>query len=266
MNPVRRFAAALREMRWSHVVIELALLITGILIALAVDGWIDGRRDERLERQYLELLSRDLERDLKVLEETLVFEEAQVAASALAYRALRSGAVPPEEREAVAAALGQLTARRTLRLGRATYTDLLSTGNLRLIRNADLRDRIVRLYEANERAQLIRDRNNQEFVDRMYMTYLLDQGLVAPRPDRNLPTLAKPDADFAKRVGLATDARLDRIWQLPPDAPELSVLSGRVWYRGRSSSGAIDQSQQIIAEIGTVQHAIATELSTRRWP
>jgi len=25
MNPVRRFAAALREMRWSHVVIELAV-------------------------------------------------------------------------------------------------------------------------------------------------------------------------------------------------------------------------------------------------
>ena len=67
MNPVRRFAAALRERRWSHVVIELALLITGILIALAVDGWIDGRRDARLERQYLELLSRDLDRDIKVL-------------------------------------------------------------------------------------------------------------------------------------------------------------------------------------------------------
>ena len=105
MNPVRRFAAALRERRWSHVVIELALLITGILIALAVDGWIDGRRDARLERQYLELLSRDLGRDIKVLEETLEFEEAQVAASVLAYRALRSG-VPPEEREAVAAGPG----------------------------------------------------------------------------------------------------------------------------------------------------------------
>ena len=126
----------------------------------------------------------------------------------------------------MAAALGQLTARRTLRLGRATYTDLLSTGNLRLIRNADLRDRIVRLYEANERVQLIRDRNNQEFVDRMYVTYLLDQGLVAPPPDRKLAAVAASDA----------------------------------------SSGAIDQSRQMIVEITTVQRAIAAELSTRRWP
>jgi hypothetical protein len=265
VNPVRRFAAALREKRWSHVVIELALLVAGILIALAVDGWIDDRRDARLERQYLELLSRELDRDIKVLEETLAFEEAQAAASALAYRALRSG-VLPEEREAVAEALGQLTARRTLRLGRATYTDLLSTGNLRLIRNPDLRDRIVRLYETTERAQLIRDRNNQEFVDRIYVTYLLDQGLVAPRPDRKLAAVAASDANFAKRVGLAADASQDRLWQLPPDAPQWSILSGRVWYRGLASSGAIDQSRQIMTEIGTVQHAIAAELSSRRWP
>lgn len=99
----------------------------------------------------------------------------------------------------MASALGQLTVRRTLRLGRATYTDLLSTGNLRLIRNGELRDRIVRLYEANERTQAIRDRNNQEFVDRMYMIYLLDGGFVAPRPTRNLPAVASYDGGFAAR-------------------------------------------------------------------
>ena len=124
----------------------------------------------------------------------------------------------------------------------------------------------MRLYEANERVQLIRDRNNQEFVDRMYVTYLLDQGLVAPRPDRKLAAVAVSDANFAKRVGLATDTRLDRLWQLPPDAPQWSVLSGRLWYRGLASSGAIDQSRQIMIEIGTVQRAIAAELSSRRWP
>lgn len=265
MNPVRRFAAALREMRWSHVVIELALLVIGILIALAVDGWVDDRRDARIERQYLELLSRELDRDLKALDEVLDFEEAQVAASVLAYRALRGG-VAPEDREAVAVALRQLTVRRTLRLGRATYADLLSTGNLRLIRNVELRDRIVRLYEANERAEMIRDRNNQEFVDRMYMTYLLDEGLVAPRPFRNLPALAAYEGRFAARVGMTADASLDRLWRLPPDASQWSILIGRVWERGLVSQGAIYQSEQTIREIEAVRTAISNELSTRRWP
>ena len=265
MLAVRRILDDLRELRWGQVFVELVLLVAGILIALAVNGWIDARRDARVEREYLELLVRDLDRDLEVLKEVEDFERAQVAAAALAYRGVRIG-VPPEDRETVAAALGQLTARRTLRLSRATYSDLLSTGNLRLIRNGVLRDRIVRLYEANERAQTIRDRNNQEFVDRLYVTYLLDHGWVAPRPTRQLSAVASSDRKFADRVALPLDASLDRLWQLPPDAPDWAILGSRLWYRGLVSEGAIELSQKGAAEIRVVRDAIAAELATRRWP
>ena len=265
MMPGRRIAEAVRTMQWGRVAFELALLVAGILIALAVDGWMDDRRDARLERQYLELLVRDLDRDLQTLDEALRFEQAQVTASVLAYRALRTG-VAPGEREPVAAALGQLTARRTLRLGRATYTDLLSTGNLRLIRNAGLRDRIVRLYETNERAQLIRDRNNQEFVDRMYMTYLLDRGYVAPRAARELPTIASSDRSFAERVGVPVATSDDPLWQLPPAAPDWGILAGRVWYRGLVAEAATEQYRLIVEEIRAVRDAIDAELSGKRGP
>ena len=77
-------------MRWAQVVVELVLLVAGILIALAVDGWIDDRRDARVEREYLELLVRDLDRDLEVLKEVVDFERAQVADAALAYRGVRT--------------------------------------------------------------------------------------------------------------------------------------------------------------------------------
>ena len=265
MNPVRRFSDALRELRWAQVILELALLIAGILIALAVDGWIDDRRDERAERRYLELLQRDLDSNLEVLAETLEFEERQAAAAAMAYKALRVGAVPLEERDAVAAALNQLTARRTLRLARATYTDLLSTGNLRLIRNAGLRDQVVDFYERAERALLIRDRNNQMFVDQMYMPYLLDSALVAPRPSRNLPVVSGNDRAFASRVGEAARVGDDRLWQLSPDDQEWNVLAGKVWYRGLASQGALDQSRQLEQDVRTVREVVAAELA-RRWP
>ena len=265
MLAVRRILDDLRELRWGHVFVELVLLIVGILVALAVNGWIEDRRDARIEHEYLELLVRDLDRDLEVLKEVEEFESAQAAAAALAYRGVRMG-VAPEEREAVAAALGQLTARRTLRLSRATYSDLLSTGNLRLIRNSGLRDRIVRLYEANDRAQAIRDRNNQEFVDRLYLTYLLDHAWVAPRPARQLPAIAASDLKFSERVALPLDASLDRLWQLPPDAPDWAILGSRLWYRGLVSETAIDLSQKGAADVRVVRDAIAAELSTRRWP
>ena len=265
MNPVRRLSDALRELRWAQVVLELALLIAGILIALAVDGWIDDRRDERAERRYLELLQRDLDSNLEVLAETLDFEERQATAAAMAYRALRAGAVPAQEREAVAAALNQLTARRTLRLARATYTDLLSTGNLRLIRNAGLRDRVVDHYERAERTLLIRDRNNQMFVDQMYLLSLLDSAVVAPRVSRNLPAISETDRGFASRVGAAGSVDDDRLWRLSPDAPEWNVLAGKVWYRGITSQAALEQSRQLEQDVRAVREAVAAELA-RRWP
>ena len=67
-------------------------------------------------------------------------------------------------------------------------------------------------------------------------------------------------------IPAAAATRAWRLWQLLPDAPQWGVLTGRVWYRGIVSAYAIEQSQQIMSEIGTVQRAIATELSTRRWP
>lgn len=260
MIPGRRFAAALRAMHWGQVLVELALLVLGILIALAVNSWIEDRRDARVEHQYLELLARDLDRDLVTLDEALRFEQTQAANSAFAYRALYGAAVPPDQREAVAQALAELTARRTLRLGRATYSDLLSTGNLRLIRNAALRDRIVRLYENNERAQLIRDRNNQEFVDRMYMTYMLDHAFVAPRATRNLPSISAPDGAFARRVAAPVTTADDRLWQLPRTAADWDILAGRVWYRGLVAEGAIDQYRQIVDDVRAVRGEIAAEL------
>lgn len=261
----RRFAAAVRTMQWGRVLFELALLVTGILIALAVNNWMDERREARAERQYLELLGRDLDQDLETLDEIRRFEEAQVAASVLVFRSLRLG-VAPADREAVAAALGQLTSRRTLRLRRAAYTNLLSTGELRLIRNASLRDSIVRLYESNERAQTIRDRNNQEYVDRMYMTYLLDQGLVAPRPVRSLPSIAQSDSAFADRVGITPRTEEDPLWRLPRDAPQLYVLANRAWYRGTVSQNALFQTRQVVRDIQEVRQAIERELEERHWP
>lgn len=261
----RRFAAAVRTLQWGHILIELALLVTGILIALAVNNWMDQRREARAERQYLELLGRDLEQDLETLDEIRRFEEAQIAASILVFRGLRRG-VALRDREAVSAALSQLTSRRTLRLRRAAYTNLLSTGELRLIRNTALRDRIVRLYENNERAQTIRDRNNQEYVDRMFMTYLLDHGLVAPRPARYLPSVTQSDSAFADRVGITPRAEDDPLWHLPPDAPQLYVLANRAWYRGTVSENALFQTRQVVGEIVEVRQAIEREISERRWP
>lgn len=259
VSPVRRFASAVRETRWTQVFIELLLLVVGILVALAIDGWMEDRRDARTERLYLERLVRDFDQDREVLEEFVEFEERQAADAVLAYRSLCEG-TEVADREAVARALDHLTTRRTIRLARATYSDMLATGNLRLMRDAGLRDRIVKLYEANERWSTIIDRNNQVYVDQMYLMYVLDEGLVNPRPDSNLRPMSAPREEFARRLGLPAAARADRLWSLVADAPERDVLCGKLWYRGFVSVQAIDQAKTVAAQISSVREAVADEL------
>jgi hypothetical protein len=262
--PIRRIASELRRLRWSHILVELLMLIIGILVALAVNGWIEDRADARIERQYLELLVRDLGLDLAVLAEVIAFEERQTADGILAYRALRRG-VDVAGREAVSQALSNLISRRTMRLIRATYTDLISTGNIRLISNAALRDRIVGVYETNERALTVRDRNNQAFVDEMYAQYLLESGLVAPRPTSNLPAGVWVGRDFARRLAVPVDTSNDRLWQLDPHGPEWTVLTNKVWYRTLASANATNQARVMVEDIRAAREAIADELA-RRWP
>lgn len=259
MNPLRRFAAALREMRWSHVVIELLLLITGILVALAVDGWIDDRRDARLERAYLERLEQDLERNVAILDEYVDFEQQQTADGVLAYRALRG--VPGIERERVAQALSNLANRRTLRLLRATYQDLLSTGNLSLVRDPALRDAIVRLYEEADRTIAIVDRNNEVVVEQAYGQPLHQSGLVTPRFPTNLPWLEAQLASLRDQIDLPADPAADRLWQLPADSPELTLLANRVLRRTIVSKVTYAQVEALRAQFRAVHQDVVGRLA-----
>lgn len=260
MNPIGRLAAALREMRWSHVVIELLLLITGILIALAVDGWIDDRRNVQLEREYLERLERDFARNAVILDEYLAFEERQTADGVLAYRALRG--VPGIERESVALALSHLANRRTLRLLRATYQDLLSTGNLGLLRDQALRDAIGQLYEEADRTIAVVDRNNHVLVDQSYGLPLIESGLVATRFSTNLPAMDGQLAALRDRIGLPADPAGDRLWQLPVNSPERTLLANRVLRRTAVSSITHAQVEALRVQFATVHEAVVARLAT----
>jgi len=262
MNPLRRISEQLRQMRWAQVMIELLLLVLGILIALAVDDWVQSRRDARMERDYLQLLVRDLERDDEILREFIGFEELQVKDGVEAYRALRT-TVEPADREAVAGKLSRLSSRRTLRLVRATYTDLVSTGNLRLISNPVLRDRVVKYYEESDRRIAIVDRNNQFFVDQSYAAHLSNTGLIAPRPNNNLRVSHAALAEFAARMGVPIAAGSDPLWRLSTNAPEYEVLVGKVWQRTSVSFQAINSAKVAAEQAAEVRQAISAELAAR---
>ena len=59
------------------------------------------------------------------------------------------------------------------------------------------------------------------------MTHLLDLGYVAPRPSRDLPTIAAPDQAFAERAAVPVSVKDDPLWRMPPSAADWGILARR---------------------------------------
>ena len=124
---------------WATILIELLLIVIGILIALSIDGWVQDREDRRTELTYLGVLSRDLDLMAEQLQVYIEFETS-IAESGAAVLKLLSGEGYERQGEVLREHMSNMSSRRTLRLSSAAYTDLTSTGSLRLIRSRSLRD------------------------------------------------------------------------------------------------------------------------------
>lgn len=170
-NPTRSLATSLLDRRWVTFTVELVLVFVGILAALSVDGWVTERENRKSERIYLESLARDLSQFESELKEQIQFEDGIIRTGKSAYKILLQ-AEPGEHALALGPMLTHLYDRRTVFLESAAYTDLISTGNLELIRDRSLRDRIIRYFAMMERSELIIEKNNSFFVDGDYGDFL----------------------------------------------------------------------------------------------
>lgn len=128
--------------------LEVLLIVTGVLIALGVDAAVGVVREARLEQEYLRALQVDLTDDLIELDEAL--EELDTREQAAAYlRDAIAGANPTQvETGRFLRALDRAGFYARFQPRRATIDDLLSSGNLRMLSDLDLRLQLLRYHEA----------------------------------------------------------------------------------------------------------------------
>ncbi|HSL70715.1 MAG TPA: hypothetical protein VK864_10770 [Longimicrobiales bacterium] len=136
---------------WRYTFGEIAIIVMGILIAIALDNCNDARNARRLESEYIARLTEDLRTD------TMTFGFVD--------RALTRKVAALSHADSIInarAALGDtLTFLQDLinaanfswnqpRVRTTTFQELQSTGNLRLISDPEIRAMIVRYYTSAE--------------------------------------------------------------------------------------------------------------------
>lgn len=243
---------------------ELVLIVAGILIALAVDGAISERRDRAAARESLELVREDLRLLVEQVEEFRRFNEALLASGARVTRSLSTGSALPRTAETWQD-LVAITNRRTLRLPRAAWDELVGTGNLRLLEDASLRRDLVRFYETVARDQEIVSRNNMTFADDLGVGILMGEGLVLSHP--RVEAMADIDV-LQRRIELVREAGIEagptfrgRIWTLPSGHPDRVRVESVALGISDAAAGAISLAEGIHAAAGALIERIDLALA-----
>lgn len=141
---LRRLSQSLKQQNWTAIWIEFVLLVLGVFLGIQVSNWNADRVDRVKSAVVTERLKADLRAEgwryrliLAYFED--VHDASEAAADALSGKALLSN-------EALLVNAYRATQYKQGASTRATYDELISTGNIGLIRDRTLLDFAVRAY------------------------------------------------------------------------------------------------------------------------
>lgn len=186
---------------------EFAVIVLGVLVALGVDGWNQGRKDSALEGDYLQRLEEDVRADLKtqgwILE---VLSEKAEALDLVAGFVDGAGQLPEDPRPLLKALAKDGTAFGwgLPALQSVTFEDLTDTGSMSLLRDPEVRARIIAYYKnANHRLGRVSKRQT-DYPASIYRILPPDLVSAFPQTDPRAPGgLARRESAPIMQVSLS---------------------------------------------------------------
>jgi hypothetical protein len=134
---------------------EMLVIVLGVLIALGLDDYQTDRREQALEAEYLGRILSDIEADIAYLEQYIAEQlDKKILALETIAPVVRGQESVPNDLELFLRNVslgGLLGASSTQWVTDVTFEDMRATGNLRLIRDSELRRNIANYYHLQNR-------------------------------------------------------------------------------------------------------------------
>ncbi len=144
---LRRIAAAFRRQDWFTVVVEILIVVLGVFLGLQVNNWNETRLEHARERQILIGLHEDFAKlELSVVRGVEFHKRAFAGLQAIS-DALENGELPEADRPSFEDGLRYATRNAVSATVSGTLAEVISTGQLGLLRDKELR-RALTEYEA----------------------------------------------------------------------------------------------------------------------
>ncbi len=181
------------KLDWTYAIGELAIVTVGVLIALAVDQWNSSRLAGIEEAAYVSRLMSDIDEDIKNLEYQINAVDQKQESLARVADQLRSGLVSNHLEFFQDIVIGANYGWNQETANRATYDDLLGSGNFGLINDHRTRVLISDYYDNFEGGGNRIEERETKYPNLTYeliprATTARDEGTVWERSvERNLP-------------------------------------------------------------------------------
>jgi hypothetical protein len=158
---LRHVVSHLRRQDWTAIVIELIVVVVGVFIGVQASNWNENRQTDAKATDYSQRLRADLREEawgyaMNIGYFDQVLTSAKRAADALTGKT-------PLSSEALLIAAYRATQSNGNTRRRATYDELISTGEIGLIHDAALRDLAMRVYTDPVIDQITQDGQHSEY-------------------------------------------------------------------------------------------------------
>jgi hypothetical protein len=147
---IRRMAQFIRQHDWSAVVVEVLVVIVGLMLAFQLDRWWEQRGERAQEAEYVERLISDIETDIPWLDYSIQLAELRLEMADLLMTVSRDPDAAATSPVMFLAAVRQAAFTYTQHPTSHTFEDLRSTGNMRLLRDADIKAGLYDYYDFEE--------------------------------------------------------------------------------------------------------------------
>lgn len=152
---LRRLSQSLKEQNWTAIWIEFILLVAGVFLGIQVANWNQEREANQKSKVFTERLRTDLRAEDWTYQFLIAYNREVLANANRAVEALEGKAAISDE-ELLISAYRATQYRNRNQLG-STYEELISTGNIDLIRDRTLRETAIRLYNLAVFDNLVRE-------------------------------------------------------------------------------------------------------------
>jgi hypothetical protein len=146
---------------------EIVLVVIGILIALSINNWNHERIESQKELVYLDNLERDLQNQLISIDVQLGYEQKYIEyGEPILEDYLETDGIVFDT--VFSTNLRVLMERKTFVRTDPTFEDLISSGNIGVLKNNGLRNDIIEYYQELERVEKVIQNNNTLLIDQAY--------------------------------------------------------------------------------------------------